>query len=520
MNNYSTTKFYNAVAYCRVSSEKQVKEGNGLDSQETNINRYAEREGYGLLKVFKEKGVSGKDEDRPALNAMYQFLDANPNTTVIFDTIDRLARDNPVHWKIKEEIKRRNCKIAFVQFDFEDSALGRYMENNMASNSQLFRELNQERVIANTRARMLAGYDTRKPPLGYTLCKDSKLYVIDDSISGIIKECLEGYAYGKFRSQAEILTFLKKSPEIRELYKGIENQKNVPKRILERSATYAGYIHLIRTEKVEWGIDMVKALHEPIISLDTHEMILDRLNGKESYRPQQSHCEDFPLRGYLRCSCCKGTITASNTVKKTKKHPDGKLHPYYRCLSSPKKCKFGGKSIKKENIELCFQEEILSNIKPSKQVINLARELMKDKHEEKVGGILKDQTGIKRDITKIDSEISALVDKIVSTKNSSVQSAFENKIDELSLKKEGLEKEVKSIDSIDFSVGTSLDTLDNFMYNIDNKWKNCSFSQKQSIMNIVFGSQLEYDRENGFGTISKRLPFRLLEGGDTLDVRM
>ena len=37
---------------------------------------------------------------------------------------------------------------------------------------------------------------------------------------------------------------------------------------------------------------------------------------------------------------------------------------------------------------------------------------------------------------------------------------------------------------------------------------------------IVFDSQLEYDRENGFGTAQKTLPFRLLEGGDTLDVRM
>ena len=56
-----------AVIYCRVSSQQQVTQGSGLDSQETRCRSYAASKKYEVVEVFKEEGVSGARLDRPAL---------------------------------------------------------------------------------------------------------------------------------------------------------------------------------------------------------------------------------------------------------------------------------------------------------------------------------------------------------------------------------------------------------------------------------------------------------------------
>ena len=44
-----------AIIYCRVSSNKQVREGHGLEGQEKRCRNYASSKGYSVIKVFKEE---------------------------------------------------------------------------------------------------------------------------------------------------------------------------------------------------------------------------------------------------------------------------------------------------------------------------------------------------------------------------------------------------------------------------------------------------------------------------------
>ena len=45
------------VGYCRVSTDNQKEEGT-IEIQEKNLKEYAEKNGYELLKVFKDNGIS------------------------------------------------------------------------------------------------------------------------------------------------------------------------------------------------------------------------------------------------------------------------------------------------------------------------------------------------------------------------------------------------------------------------------------------------------------------------------
>jgi len=81
------------IGYCRVSTDNQKDEGT-IELQTRALTDYCEFKGYELVQTFKDEGVSGGLENRPALAEMFTFLEANPDTEgVLIYKLDRLARD-------------------------------------------------------------------------------------------------------------------------------------------------------------------------------------------------------------------------------------------------------------------------------------------------------------------------------------------------------------------------------------------------------------------------------------------
>src|SRR5947209_20116240 len=90
-----------ALIYCRVSSDRQVKEGHGLDGQEVRCRRFAEERGYEVVRVFRDEGVSGGVVERAGMQDMLDFLDTKARAAeyvVVIDDIKRLARDMIGHF--------------------------------------------------------------------------------------------------------------------------------------------------------------------------------------------------------------------------------------------------------------------------------------------------------------------------------------------------------------------------------------------------------------------------------------
>lgn len=63
-----------SVVYCRVSSQAQLRKGDGLASQETRCREYAKHKGYSVEEVFYDEGISGKLLDRAKMRELLQFL--------------------------------------------------------------------------------------------------------------------------------------------------------------------------------------------------------------------------------------------------------------------------------------------------------------------------------------------------------------------------------------------------------------------------------------------------------------
>lgn len=55
------------IGYVRVSTDEQAASGTSLDSQEVGLKALAEAEGYEVVRIVRDEGVSGSTSERPGL---------------------------------------------------------------------------------------------------------------------------------------------------------------------------------------------------------------------------------------------------------------------------------------------------------------------------------------------------------------------------------------------------------------------------------------------------------------------
>src|SRR5947209_18954306 len=125
-----------AIIYCRVSSDRQVREGHGLDGQERNCRRYAETRGYEVVQVFRDEGVSGGLIDREGMGQMLDFLDVQGREAeyvVVIDDIKRLARDLIGHFTLRKAIQTRGAKLESPALKFGDEPEEVFVESIIAA---------------------------------------------------------------------------------------------------------------------------------------------------------------------------------------------------------------------------------------------------------------------------------------------------------------------------------------------------------------------------------------------------
>ncbi|ENQ3080083.1 IS607 family transposase [Bacillus cereus] len=97
--------------YARVSTKKQAENGN-LDRQITRLTEYAISKGYTLQHIYKEI-ASGVNENRREFNRLLEEIKKHPNSVIIVEYKDRLARFG--YQYLEKYIKNYNCKIEIVE---------------------------------------------------------------------------------------------------------------------------------------------------------------------------------------------------------------------------------------------------------------------------------------------------------------------------------------------------------------------------------------------------------------------
>ena len=102
-----------AIAYLRVSTDRQAEVGLGLDVQHEAIQSWTQQNGYVLVETFRDEGVSGSKEldHRPALLEAFQALREGRAVALVVYRLDRLARDLILQEQLLGEVKRFGARV-------------------------------------------------------------------------------------------------------------------------------------------------------------------------------------------------------------------------------------------------------------------------------------------------------------------------------------------------------------------------------------------------------------------------
>lgn len=163
-----------AVAYLRVSTERQAAEGVSLDAQRSKVELYAELYGLDLVAVEVDAGVSAKTLNRPALERARAMLAAGEADALVVVKLDRLTRSLRDLGAMVDACNREGWALLSVSEQIDTrTAAGRLVLNVLGSVSQWERETIGERTreaLAHKRKRgEKTGGDL---PFGHALADD------------------------------------------------------------------------------------------------------------------------------------------------------------------------------------------------------------------------------------------------------------------------------------------------------------------------------------------------------------
>ncbi len=490
-------KTQRAVIYCRISDKGQT----GLGSQQHRCRQYAEAKQLEVAQVFEDKFTGGGDfMQRKGMVALLRFLDDHPTErfVVIFDDLKRYARDTEFHLRLRREMMERGAIRECLNFNFEDTPEGKFNETINAAFGELDRETIKRQSRQKTIARMEAGYYAfSRPPMGYKYVKaksgNNKVLVRDEPAASIIADVLEGFASGRYASQAEIARHLEAHPRFHKASGKVRVQTVTD---ILTQPLYAAYI-----ASKAYGITPRDAQHDGLISKATYAKIQERIAGRANAPARKDLNRDFALRGSVTCSCCGNNITASWSKGLTKHYA------YYLCQT--KGCDFYGKSIARDKIEGEF-ESLLQSVQPSKGLVKTTLAMFRTYWEIKIAQAKENASAITSEIKDAETQIAKLVDRIVKISNEDAISAIENKIGELEQRKLILAEKAANHAAPQPPFKESLELSLRFLANPYNIWASGVFELKRLVLKLVFVEPLRYDRESGYRTPQTAIVFSAL----------
>ncbi|MDA2933976.1 recombinase family protein [Acidobacteria bacterium AH-259-D05] len=133
--------------YCRVSTAEQ-----STDSQLLDLRKYVSDRGWSIYRVYRDEGISGTKDSRPALDELMDDARKRRFDVVLVWRFDRFARSTK--HLILALAEFRNLGIDFVSFQENidtSSPLGSAIFTIISAVAQLERDIIAERVKAGLR---------------------------------------------------------------------------------------------------------------------------------------------------------------------------------------------------------------------------------------------------------------------------------------------------------------------------------------------------------------------------------
>jgi DNA invertase Pin-like site-specific DNA recombinase len=134
-----------AIAYARVSTNKQGENGHSLKGQAKRLTELAEAQGYSV-EVVSEIG-SGRKASRPKLLEAIERLNKGEAQALFALDLDRLARSNRHALEIAETAQRKKWRLVISTLDLDTGTpVGQMLFGQLAVFAQFESALTSQRV--------------------------------------------------------------------------------------------------------------------------------------------------------------------------------------------------------------------------------------------------------------------------------------------------------------------------------------------------------------------------------------
>jgi len=344
-----TDKGLKLAIYARVSGEEQ-RQGQTIDSQISELERFAKERNWQVIAAYKDDGFSGAVMARPALDKLRDDALSRGFQAVLINDVDRLARDVTHLGVLKRDFEKRGLRVIFRKLPQENSPANNLLVNILGSFAEFERELILDRTRRGRKHKIevrkqflggLASYGYRYVPK--TVSEDGRLFVVPEE-AAVIRQIFawvdqEGLSARKvmFRLNQQKMPPPKggaswaSSSVLRilhnEMYCGRwYYNKHESYESLEPDSPYRRHKNnkLRLRKRSEWiGVDLPPALE--IISRDIFERVQEQLKRNTVFSPR--HSQHFYLLGGLaKCGACHAAYVGDPC--------HGRF--YYRCS---KRCK-------------------------------------------------------------------------------------------------------------------------------------------------------------------------------------
>ena len=462
----------NAVSYLRVSSVEQI-DNYSLDNQLEQTNLKALRDGYQIIKPFREEGESAKTTNRPKLKELLNFcIDKKNDISAVFVyKWDRLSRNQLDFLSLRHMLSQHGISLISATETSGDTPEALFLQNILSSAAQYENDLKSVRVKEGNKKRFQAGL-TSRPPFGY------KRGLVDGKSCGVPDEkTFKPFQEIWYKADVNKWTLGRVKEELDNL------------RLTEKPF-YNQTISKIFANKYYMGIITSKVYgeasgkHIPMVEPDVFYRVRELITGRKQAKSdtRMDIREEVPLRNHLTCPIC-----ARNMGGAPSKSKSGRTFWYYLC---PERKTHKTYEVNADEVHKQFAI-LLQNIKVKPEVMKYFAEMMKETYEEQYSALISSSKEIEKSISELADLLEALeINNLKGKYTDEEYSRIKDKLNMEYITKKSLLSE-KQIDKIE--IDTVLEWMTFYLKNLDKAWERANIAIKHRIQSSLLPNKMTFD---------------------------
>ena len=328
------------AVYARVSTDDQTRgEYNSLNAQRDICEHYIsvhKLDGWFAAKYYEDGGYSGKDMERPGVQAIMADVENGRIDVVVAYKIDRVTRSLPDFYEFWRRLERFKVQFVSATQNFDTGTpMGMLMLNMLLSFAQFERELTSERTAHKLGERAKRGkWNGGWVPIGYEYDKTTQHLGLHPEEATVIKDIYElAKTLKNATSVAREMNKQGQRTRKRVLIRRDGTQRVVGEKRFIGERITAIVTNPLYKGTIRHGEAEYAATHPPIVSEQLWQEANKALRPEHRQWVQRRDKHVHLLKGLLKCGQCGFSLTPYPAGKKDQ---DGNPYLYYTCTNVTK----------------------------------------------------------------------------------------------------------------------------------------------------------------------------------------